>query len=283
MAEKLKRMKMDRFIKPQTPVSEIATMGDNIHSIDQNVRVAELLSTMLNRGIRRLPVIDKTDGSLKGIISTTDILDFLGAGPRHKIFLKKKVGLDVPIGDIMAANVYTVDMDQDISTAIGLFRNHDVGGLPVSSKGKCVGFLSESDIVKQITGSVKVKVEEVMTRKPFFIRDEYPVFDVSKIIVHGPYRRLPVVSKGILTGMVTPYDILKYLNTEKKLRSLRQNKSPIKKLMNPNVIYTKSRNWLHEAIATMHKRHVGGLPVVGGDEMDIVGIITERDVIDLLV
>ena len=57
-----------------------------------------------------------------------------------------------------------------------------------------------------------------MRKKPFFVREDYPIFDVAKIMVRGPYRRLPVVKDGILTGIVTPYDILKYLNARAKLR-----------------------------------------------------------------
>jgi len=101
-------------------------------------------------------------------------------------------------------------------------------------------------------------------------------------MVHGPYRRLPVVKDGILVGVVTPYDILKYLNKGKRLRGLPNDHTPIWKVMNPNVIYAKRRSRLQAAVETMKKRRVGGLPVVEGDEMDIVGIVTERDVIDIL-
>jgi len=121
-----------------------------------------------------------------------------------------------------------------------------------------------------------------MRKKPFFVKERFPVFDVARIMVHGPYRRLPVVKDGILVGIVTPYDMLKYLNKRRGLRNLRSDRSPVMRVMNPNVLYAKADKGLHDAIDIMLKRHVGGLPVVEGDEMDIVGIITERDVIDLL-
>jgi CBS domain-containing protein len=273
---------MSKYIKPETPVHEIATMGDSLVFCDNKARAADVLSIMLNKGIRRVPVVEKVTGNFSGIITTTDMLDFLGAGDRHRLFLKKSVGLDVPASSIMETQVHTVDMDQDFSTAISIIRNQNVGGVPVTNKGKLVGFVSEMDVLRRIRGRIGMRVEDIMRRKPFFVKERFPVIDVAKIMVHGPYRRLPVVKEGILVGVVTPYDILKYLNKGKRLRGLPTDHTPVWKVMNHNVIYTKRRSKLQDAVDTMQKRRVGGLPVVEGDEMDIIGIVTERDVIDIL-
>jgi len=277
-----KRIRMSKYIKPGALVKDMATMGENLVFCDENARTADVLSIMLNKGIRRVPVSAGSTGNFSGIISTTDMLDFLGAGERHSTFLKKKVGLDVKAGAIMHSDVRTVDRNQDVSTAIAIMLNNNVGGLPVTDKGKLVGMISESDIVRRIKGRVGFRVEEIMRRKPFFVKERYPVIDVARIIVHGPYRRLPVVKEGILVGIVTPSDILKYLNKRKGLRELAKDKSPIMRAMNPNTVYTKPKSRVHEAIETMIKRHIGGLPVVECDEMDIVGILTENDIIKLL-
>jgi predicted transcriptional regulator len=275
-------IKISKFIKPETPVHEIATIGDGLVFCDSGARAADVLSLMLHKGIRRVPVVDKASGILKGIISTTDMIDFLGAGDMHELFRKKKVGLDIKAAGLMKTDAHSVDKDQDISTAVSLIRNHKVGGLPVTSKGKLVGFISEIDIIRRINGRLGIKVSDVMRSKPFFVKERFPVIDVAKIMVHGPYRRLPVVKDGILVGVVTPFDILKSLNKRRMLRGLQTDHTPIWKVMNPNVLYTKPKSSLTDAIGIMQRRHVGGLPVVKGDEMDICGIITERDVIDLL-
>lgn len=276
------RIKISKFIKNETPVHEVATIGDGLVFCDSEARSADVLSIMLHKGVRRVPVVDKGSGMLAGIISTTDMINFLGAGELHDIFKKKKVGLDVKAGSIMRANAHAVDNDQDISTAVSLIRNNNVGGLPVTDKGKLVGFISEIDIIRRIKGRIGMKVSDVMRKKPFFVKDRFPVIDVAKIMVHGPYRRLPVVKDGILVGVVTPFDIMKNLNKRKMLRGLQTDHTPIWKVMNPNVIYTKPKSSLSDAIDVMKKRRVGGLPVVQGDEMDICGIITERDVVGLL-
>lgn len=275
-------IKLERHIKPETPIHKIATINERIISCGIDSRASDVLSIMLNKGMRRIPVIDKTK-RFAGMISTTDMLDFLGAGDRFRLFKNKNVGLDVRADKIMKTDIRTLDLNQDISTAIGIMHNHGVGGLPITHMGKLFGFISESDIMKHIKGKLGIKVEDIMRRKPFFIKERFPVIDVAKIIVHGPYRRLPVIKDGILLGIVTPYDILKYANKKKGLRGMDTDMTPIWKVMNPNVIYTKPRAGLHDAIDTMLKHHIGGLPVVEGDEMDIVGIITERDVIDYLV
>jgi len=280
--KRTKHIKLGKYLKPETPVHEIATAEKGLVFCGTDARAADVLSIMLNRGTRRVPVIDSDTGRPVGMISTTDMLDFLGAGDRHALFSKRKVGLDVRADKIMKTGIRTIDLNQDVSTAIGVMRSHNVGGLPLTKKGKLAGFVSERDIIKRIKGRVGIRTRDVMRKKPFFVKERFPVFDVARIMVHGPYRRLPVVKDGILVGIVTPYDILKYLNKRRGLRDLRSDRSPIMRAMNPNVLYAKAGNRLHDAIDIMLKRHVGGLPVVEGDEMDIVGIITERDIIDLL-
>ncbi len=212
------------------------------------------------------------------------MLDFLGAGERHSAYQKiRGGGLDAPVSKIMETWVHALDRKATIVKAIVSMRRQNFGGLPVLHRKKLAGFVTERDIVNRITGRTGLRVRDVMRPKPFFARDSYPLIDVAKMMVHGPYRRLPVVRDGILVGIVTPYDLLNYLNRNKRLRGLRRNKTPVRKAMNPNIIYTKPENKLHNAIETMQRHGVGGLPVVEGDEMDIVGIITERDVINLLV
>jgi len=280
--QKQRNIKLRKYLDPGASVMEIATKRDRIVFCDNRTRAAEVLSIMLNKGIRRVPVVDKQTGHFRGIITTTDMLDFLGAGPRHEFFLRKGAGIDAPAEKLMETRVHAVDMNRNIYAAIEAMHKHGIGGVPVLHRKRLVGIVSESDILNRIKGKTKLKVYDVMMGKPFIIREAFPVFDVARMIVHGPYRRLPVVEKGIMTGIVTPFDLLKYLNKGKRLRGLRRDRSPIRNAMNPNVLYAKSHDSLRTAIETMQKRHIGGLPVVEGIEMDIVGMVTERDVINYL-
>jgi CBS domain-containing protein len=278
-----KGIRLSKFLDPEDSVLSIATKSGELITVSGSTKASEVLSIMLNKGIRSVPVAEKATGRLLGIINTTDMLDFLGAGPRNRVYQKSRSReLDAPVSSIMEKDVHTLDMRASIGLALRTMRKWGVGALPITDKGRLAGIITERDILDRIKGRIGIRVEDVMRRKPFFVREEYPIYDVAKILVHGPYRRLPVVKDGILTGIVTPHDILKYLNRGKKLRWLKRERVQIRKAMNENAIFCKNYQKLHDAVSIMHRRRVGGLPVVRGNEMDIVGIITEKDVIDLL-
>ena len=282
-ASKRKGIPIYKYINPDSSVMEIATKGDLLITIEPRATVADLLSLMIHKGVRRVPVVNESTKNFFGLVSTTDMLNFLGAGPKASIFRKAgENGLETPVEKIMEKNVLTLQSSDTISEAINLMRSHDIGGLPIISGKKISGFISERDIVRKIKGRLGFRVQDVMINKPFFIKPDYPLIDVAKLIVHGPYRRLPVAKDGILLGMVTPFDILKHLNKKRKLRDISKERTKIMVAMNPNTIYTKPRQKLCKALEIMTRHRIGGMPVVSGDEMDIIGILTERDIIDIL-
>jgi CBS domain-containing protein len=110
-------------------------------------------------------------------------------------------------------------------------------------------------------------------------RDYMSVADVASIMVRARYKRLPVASKGVLLGIVTPYDILSHLKTKNALSDLKQQTQPITQVMNANVITVGPNDDLAVAIDKMRSGY-GGLPVV--EENELLGIITLRDVFELL-
>ena len=74
----------------------------------------------------------------------------------------------------------------------------------------------------------------VFIKKPFTAKKSDAVFDVSKMMVRGGFRRLPVVEDGVLVGIITPSDILHHLYSKKK--DLRKDRIPIKQIMKKSVI-----------------------------------------------
>jgi CBS domain-containing protein len=89
------------------------------------------------------------------------------------------------------------------------------------------------------------------------------------------------VNKGVLTGIVTPYDILSHLNRNESLNGLKSDLSPIKAVMNKNVASIQPKADICDAIRLMKVRKVSGLPVVDED-MDVLGMISKRDMIQVM-
>jgi CBS domain-containing protein len=97
----------------------------------------------------------------------------------------------------------------------------------------------------------------------------------------GPYRRLPIISRGVVTGIVTPYDILSHLNRNESLNSLRLELSPIKTIMTRNVASVLPEADICDAVRAMKVRKISGMPVIDEDA-ELVGMISKRDIIQAM-
>jgi acetoin utilization protein AcuB len=87
---------------------------------------------MEGMGFRRIPVVD--EGKLVGIL-TVGILNRIPARD-----------IAMPVERFMQVDPITVDPYQPLDEAVLLMKTHKIGGLPVVSKGKLVGILTESNV-----------------------------------------------------------------------------------------------------------------------------------------
>ncbi|MEM5829220.1 MAG: CBS domain-containing protein [Candidatus Aenigmatarchaeota archaeon] len=233
-------------------------------------RIIEVVDKIIEKGHRRLPILTK-DKKLVGIITTMDIL---GA------FLRKQNFQD-PISTIMNREVIFCDADETLGNVLLKFKFSRRGGFPITKNGKLVGMISERDIVRRFSSvNFGIKVEEVMTRKPFFLSPTTSILDAIKSMVNTHYRRLPLVEDKKLVGIFTSADAISYLR--KNNFSFSNLLLPLIPTFEKNVYYIEKEKDLSEAIKEMVKRDVGGLPVVSEDNT-LEGIITERDILEEIV
>lgn len=106
--------------------------------------------------------------------------------------------------------------------AMDLLKEHEIRHLPVLRDGeRLVGILSERDI-KQASPSPataleireiyylldKVKVKQIMTRRPYSVSSLAPIEEAALIIREKKIGCLPVVDEGKLVGILTETDII---------------------------------------------------------------------------
>ncbi len=108
----------------------------------------EALQLMRERGIRRLPVVDKK-GKLVGIVSDRDLLhaspsDATSLSVWELNYLLSKVTLK----DVMTKNVITVTPETPVQEAARIMAEKKIGGLPVVQAGKVVGIITETDLFR---------------------------------------------------------------------------------------------------------------------------------------
>lgn len=104
---------------------------------------------MFENRIRHLPVIDREDSRLVGLISHRDLVrhalfatDELPAYAEDDLLAKTKVHF------VMIRDVETIDIDTEIQEAATVLLENKFGCLPVMEDGQLTGILTESDFVK---------------------------------------------------------------------------------------------------------------------------------------
>ncbi len=132
------------------------------------------------------------------------------------------------VRDVMSREVIAVNPDTSLQTAAELMLEHGISGMPVvDEQGQLLGMVSKTDLVRQrLTGedadSVTLPsgqhvmdgttVEDVMTRHVLLVPEKASLTDAAKIMVNAGVHRVPVVtSQGVLAGLVTTSDIVRWV------------------------------------------------------------------------
>ena len=107
--------------------------------------------------------------------------------------------------DIMTTDVITVSPNTTIrNLAMTLIKNQ-ISGAPVSGKnGKIVGVVSEADIVAKKGKDVKA----IMSKKIISVSEETPVEEIARLMTTHRIKRLPVMRKDDVVGIVSRADIV---------------------------------------------------------------------------
>ena len=106
-------------------------------TITEKASVQDAIEVMKVNSIRHLPVVSE-DKTLKGFVTLADL----------KIGLIPSMVADVSLSDLMIKDPITIESDNDIEEAALLIYRHKIGGMPVVEKGKLVGIITESDILR---------------------------------------------------------------------------------------------------------------------------------------
>jgi len=133
---------------------------------------------------------------------------------------------------------------------------------------------------------MKNKVSDWMTRKPITINDDASIIEAVHLMKEKSVRRLPVMHKGRLAGIVTDRMLKDYspgkattLDTWEVHYLL--SKTPVSEAMNPEPHTVTPETKLTEAGRVIRDHKLYGLCVVN-EQGDLVGILTIKDLIDAL-
>lgn len=268
-------------------------------SIPPTISIKEAAEIMVKNKFRRLPITDPGTKKLIGIITSMDILDFLGGGDKSKILEEKYddnflAAINEPVRKIMTRNVKYITLKDSITDAVEKMLKNNIGALPVvNHEKKLVGIVSERDFVFLMAGVLNDEiVADHMTENLITTTPGTPIEGASKIMLRNQFRRLPIVGeerktphpeKEKLVGIVTSTDILEFLGSNRVFDTIKTNSAeealntPVSEIMEKNVVTINSTSTLGQLYEIMAKNSIGGVPVV--DYEELLGIITESDLL----
>ena len=114
-----------------------------------------------------------------------------------------------------AQDVWNVSPEECVYGAIEIMADKHVGALMVVHEGNLVGVVSERDYARKVILQGKLsketQVKEIMTSPAIFVTPEQTVEDSMRIMTDNRIRHLPVVENGIVLGVVSIGDLVKWM------------------------------------------------------------------------
>ncbi|MCL7754515.1 CBS domain-containing protein [Polaribacter sp. Z022] len=129
-----------------------------------------------------------------------------------------------PISTIMATDLVTLSINDDLVTAEKLFIDNKIKHIPVVKEKEIIGMLSYTDLQRVSYADVNddetsiesyvyntFSIEQVMVKNIIAVPPYTSIKDVADLLTRKEFHALPVVEDSELVGIVTTRDLVKYL------------------------------------------------------------------------
>jgi len=129
-------------------------------------------------------------------------------------------------------------------------------------------------------------VADIMTPNPLTVTPRNAIRTAVNLMREGGFRRLPVVDRGRLVGIITDRDLRRAANSPFVVReqwydNFILDHIEVGSCMTPNPLTIAPAATVAEAARLMRDNKIGGLPVLADGQL--VGILTETDLLNFLI
>ena len=124
-------------------------MQTTVHTVKEDDTVDRIFFLINFEKIRHIPVLRRSQ--VVGIVSDRDLFKALGSRPNPTAPPEEETKLYVRpkrARHIMRRGVFTITPDAKLSEAADLMAKRKIGALPVTEKGKLVGIITSTDLLK---------------------------------------------------------------------------------------------------------------------------------------
>ncbi|MCC5834149.1 MAG: CBS domain-containing protein [Opitutales bacterium] len=132
--------------------------------------------------------------------------------------------INTPVSRILnvkGSTVHSISPEATVSEAVKTMNEKKIGSLLVVHMGKPVGMFTERDVLTRVVDTCadpkSTKVRDVMTSQLVAIRPSLSIEDTMRIITQKRCRHLPVVEDGVLLGMISIGDVMRWFVREHEM------------------------------------------------------------------
>ncbi len=210
-------------------------------TIGQDKMVTEAVNLMLEKEVKRLPVVDDS-GKLVGVISRVDVFHAaMKECPDWMAFHKQHVLVDGLrfVSDIMRRDAHCVLPDTTIEEVMSIIDCNNIQRVCVSDKeGRLLGLISDRDLLiafsdrypgiwdyfvskipftergrrnRELGEHLRARTAaEVMNTNIVTVREDAPIAEAIQLMLKGSIKRLPVIdAEGRFKGMISRDSLLR--------------------------------------------------------------------------
>ncbi len=121
------------------------------------------------------------------------------------------------VKDVMTKGVKVTGPDSNVREVVATMNRFNIGSIIVVQDNKPVGVISERDVLRKVVEPClppeTIAARQIMTHPVITIRESASMAEVVKIMAEKRVRKVPVMKKKKLVGIITYTDILsKVLN-----------------------------------------------------------------------
>ncbi len=126
------------------------------------------------------------------------------------------------VRDYMSADPITIEPNDSVGDALELLKDHAIRRLPVVSKGRLVGLVTKTDLIKASPSPAtslsiheinylypKIKIRDIMTKEVVTIGPGAAIEEAAVTMRENKFGTLVVAEKGALVGLITESDLFK--------------------------------------------------------------------------
>jgi CBS domain-containing protein len=276
------------IVQQEGEIMSVATR--DVVSVPRTATIIGAVETMTKCGFRRLPVTDAGTKKLRGIITSGDVINFMGGGDKYRLVQVKHGGnliaaVNESVRAIMTQHPVSLPDNARISDVLEVIVQKRIGGLPiVDESGVLTGIVTERDVMRVLAAEKSpLAVEDVMTSTLRVTQPDCTIGEVTRDMTLHRFRRLPVVSDDVLYGIITATDIMRHLGSREAFRRLSTGNVaevmglPVRTLISGDLFTTSPDRSINGAAREMLEKNIGALPVI--EDTRLIGLVTEFDLV----